>query len=94
MRSPNWDFAQHLDKLAGDIMDTRCRASSSCIWGTAHSTPTCSSTASDCPKIMKSNYKNNFKNYLVSHLNLPFHYVGGNIDLTDYSHIPGSPSGS
>ena len=27
----------------------------------------------------------------MSHLNLPFHYVGGNIDLTDYSHNPGPP---
>jgi hypothetical protein len=39
------------------------------------------------PENLKSNYRNNFKDFLISHVNLPLHYVGGNIDLTDYSHI-------
>ena len=43
------------------------------------------------PDNLKSNYKNNLKDFLISHLNLPFHYVGGNIDLTDYSHNQGPP---
>jgi len=43
------------------------------------------------PDSLKSDYRNNFKDFLVGHLNLPFHYVGGNIDLTDYSHNPGLP---
>ena len=43
------------------------------------------------PDNLKSNYKNNLKAFLISHLNLPLHYVGGNIDLTDYSHGPGLP---
>ena len=36
---------------------------------------------------------NNLKDFFLSHVNLPLHYVGGNIDLTDYSHILPSVAG-
>ena len=70
---------------------TRFPASSSSIWATARSTATAFVNGVGLPDNLKSNYKNNFKDFLISHLNLPFHYVGGNIDLTDYSHNPGLP---
>ena len=70
---------------------TRCPASSSSIWATARSTATAFVNGVGLPDNLKSNYKNNLKDFLISHVNLPFHYVGGNIDLTDYSHNPGLP---
>ena len=92
-RSPNWDFAQHLDKLAGDIMDNTLPCDFCVHLGDGSYNSTMFVNGVGLPENMKSNYKNNFKDYLVRHLNLPFHYVGGNIDLTDYSHIPNSPLG-
>ena len=88
-RSPNWDFAQHLDKLAGDIMDNTLPCEFVVHLGDGAFNTTAFVNGVGLPDNLKSNYRNNLKDFLISHLNLPFHYVGGNIDLTDYSNNPG-----
>jgi hypothetical protein len=90
-RSPNWDYAQHLDKLADDIMDRTLPCDFVVHLGDGAFNATAFVNGVGLPDNLKSNYKNNLKAFLISHLNLPLHYVGGNIDLTDYSHGPGLP---
>jgi hypothetical protein len=93
MRSPTWDYAQHLDRLADDIMDNTLPCEFAVHLGDGAFNSTAFVNGVGLPENLKSNYKNNLKDFLISHLNLPFHYVGGNIDLTDYSHILPSVSG-
>jgi hypothetical protein len=93
MRSPNWDYAQHLDKLAGDIMERTLPCDFVVHLGDGAFNSTAFVNGVGLPDNLKSNYKNNLKDFLFSHLNLPLHYVGGNIDLTDYSNILPSVSG-
>ncbi len=88
-RSPNWDYAQHLDKLAGDIMERTLPCDFAVHLGDGAFNATAFVNGVGLPDNLKGDYRNNFKAYLVSHLNLPFHYVSGNIDLTDYSNGPG-----
>jgi hypothetical protein len=90
-RSPNWDFAEHLDLLADDIMDNTLPCDFVVHLGDGALNSTAFVNGVGLPDDLKSNYRYNFKDFLVSHVNLPFHYVGGNIDLTDYSHNPGLP---
>jgi hypothetical protein len=92
-RSPNWDYAEHLDKLADDIMERTMPCDFVVHLGDGAYNSTMFVNGVGLPDNLKSNSKANLKDYLISHLNLPFHYVGGNIDLTDYSHIPNSPPG-
>jgi len=91
VRSPGWDYAQHLDRLADDIMDNTLPCEFAVHLGDGAFNATAFVNGVGLPDNLKSNYKNNLKDFLISHLNLPFHYVGGNIDLTDYSHNPGLP---
>ena len=88
-RSPNWDFAQHLDKLAGDIMNNTLPCDFVVHLGDGAFNSTAHVNGVGLPDNMKANYRNNLKAFLISHLNLPLHYVSGNIDLTDYSNNPG-----
>jgi hypothetical protein len=90
-RSPNWDYAQNLDKLAADIMERTLPCDFVVHLGDGAFNATAFVNGVGLPDNLKSNYKNNLKAFLISHLNLPLHYVGGNIDLTDYSHGPGLP---
>ena len=91
-RSPNWDFAQYLDRLADDIMDNTLPCEFVVHLGDGAFNSTAFVNGVGLPDNLKGNPKNNLKDYLISHVNMPFHYVGGNIDLTDYSHNPG-PAG-
>jgi hypothetical protein len=93
MRSPNWDYAQHLDLLAKDIMDNTLPCEFVVHLGDGAFNSTAFVNGVGLPDNLKSSYKNNLKDFLISHVNVPFHYVGGNIDLTDYSHILPSVSG-
>ncbi|HZL93728.1 MAG TPA: metallophosphoesterase, partial [Vicinamibacterales bacterium] len=88
-RSPNWDYAQHLDKLAGDIMERALPCDFAVHLGDGAFNATAFVNGVGLPDNLKSNYRNNLKAFLISHLNLPLHYVSGNIDLTDYSNGPG-----
>ncbi len=91
-RSPTWDFAEHLDLLADDVMDNTLPCEFVVHLGDGAFNSTAFVNGVGLPDNLKSNYRNNLKNFLISHVNVPFHYVGGNIDLTDYSHNPG-PTG-
>lgn len=93
LRSPDWDYAQHLDRLADDIMDHTLPCEFVVHLGDGAFNSTAFVNGVGLPDNLKANYRNNFKDFLVSHLNLPLHYVGGNIDLTDYSHILPSVAG-
>jgi hypothetical protein len=88
-RSPNWDYAQHLDKLAGDIMERTLPCDFVVHLGDGAFNATAFVNGIGLPDNLKGNYRNNLKAFLISHLNLPLHYVSGNIDLTDYSNGPG-----
>jgi hypothetical protein len=90
-RSAQWDYAQHLDRLADDIMDNTLPCEFVVHLGDGAFNSTSFVNGVGLPDNLKSNYKNNFADYFVSHVNVPLHYVGGNIDLTDYSNGPGLP---
>jgi hypothetical protein len=86
----NWGYADYLDLLAGDIMDNTLPCEFVVHLGDGANDNTAFVNGVGLPKTMDP-YKDNFKAFLVSHLNLPFHYVGGNIDLNDYSDGPDLP---
>jgi len=90
-RSPQWDYADHLDLLADDILESTLPCEFVVHLGDGAFNATAFVNGVGLPDSLRSDYRNNLKEYLVSHLNLPLHYVGGNIDLTDYSHNPGLP---
>jgi hypothetical protein len=85
------DYADHLDHLADDIKENTLPCEFVVHLGDGAFNATAFVNGVGLPDNLKSDYRNNLKDFLVSHLNLPFHYVGGNIDLTDYSHNPGLP---
>jgi hypothetical protein len=85
-----WGYADYLDRLADDIMDNTPPCEFVVHLGDGASDNTAFVNGVGLPKAVDP-YKNNFKAFLVDHLNLPFHYVGGNIDLTDYSDGPDLP---
>ena len=91
-RSPQWDFAQHLDKLASDIMDNTLPCEFVVHLGDGAFNSTAYVNGVGLPQNLQGNPRNNLKDFLIRHVNVPFHYVGGNIDLTDYSNNPG-PAG-
>lgn len=85
-----WGYADYLDLLAGDVMDNTLPCEFVVHLGDGSNDNTAFVNGVGLPKTMDP-YKNNFKAFLVSHLNLPLHYVGGNIDLNDYSDGPDLP---
>jgi hypothetical protein len=89
-QKPLWGYADYLDRLADDIMDSTPPCEFVVHLGDGASDNTAFVNGVGLPKTMDP-YKNNFKAFLLSHLNLPFHYVGGNIDLVDYSDGPDLP---
>src|ERR1051325_3035056 len=89
VRSPQWDFAQHLDRLGDDIMDNTLPCEFVIHLGDGAFNSTAFVNGVGLPDNLKSNYRNNLKDFLISHVTVPLHYVGGNIDLTDYSHNRG-----
>jgi hypothetical protein len=90
MQNPKWDYADYLDRLADDIMNNALPCDFVVHLGDASNDNTAFVNGVGLPKTIDP-YKNNFKAFLVSHLNLPFHFVGGNIDLNDYSDGPDLP---
>ncbi len=86
----NWGYADYLDRLADDIMDNTLPCEFVVHLGDGANDNTAFVNGVGLPKTMDP-YKDNFKAFLVSHLNLPLHYVGGNIDLNDYSDGPDLP---
>jgi hypothetical protein len=90
IQNNKWGYADYLDRLAEDIMDNTLPCEFVVHLGDGSNDNTAFVNGVGLPQSIDP-YKNNFKAFLVSHLNLPFHYVGGNIDLTDYSDGPGLP---
>ena len=90
IRSPKWGYADYLDLLAQDIMDAAVPCEFVVHLGDGAYDNTAFVNGIGLPKSVDP-YKSNFKAFLLSHLNLPFHYVGGNIDLVDYSDGPDLP---
>ncbi len=88
-RSATWDYADNLDKLGDDIMDNTLPCEFVIHLGDGALNNTAFVNGIGLPDNLKGNYKNNLKDFLINHLKLPLHYVGGNIDLTDYSNEPG-----
>lgn len=90
IRSPKWGYAEYLDRLAKDVMDNALPCEFVVHLGDGAYDNTAFVDGVGLPGGLDP-IKNNFKSFLVSNLNLPFHYVGGNIDLVDYSDGPGLP---
>jgi hypothetical protein len=90
LQKDKWGYADHLDLLAQDIMDNTLPCEFVVHLGDGANDNTAFVDGVGLPPAVDP-YKNCFKAFLVSHLNLPFHYVGGNIDLTDYSDGPDLP---
>src|SRR4029079_773247 len=61
VRSPNWDFAQHLDRLADDIMDNTLPCEFVIHLGDGAFNATAFVNGVGLPENLKSNYKNNLK---------------------------------
>ncbi len=90
IRSPKWGYAEYLDRLALDVMDNTLPCDFVVHLGDAAYDNTAFVNGVGLPESM-NRYQNNFNAFLLSHLNLPFHFVGGNIDLVDYEDEPGLP---
>lgn len=90
IRNDKWGYADHLDLLAQDIMNSALPCEFVVHLGDGANDNTAFVNGVGLPPNLDP-YKNNLKAFLISHLNLPFFYVGGNIDLVDYSDGPDFP---
>jgi len=90
IRSPKWGYAEYLDRLALDIMDNALPCEFVVHLGDGAYDNTAFVNGVGLPERWNQT-RNNFNAFLLSHLNLPFHYVGGNIDLVDYRDEEGLP---
>lgn len=90
IRSPKWGYAEYLDRLAQDIMDGVLPCEFVVHLGDAAYDNTAFVNGVGLPERWNQT-KNNLNAFLLSHLNLPFHFVGGNIDLVDYQDEEGLP---
>ncbi len=82
-QNPFFDTADHLDQLSQDLVDATNQLDFVVHLGDIVNHNTAQVNGEGLPKIVNQ-YKNNLKAYLISHLNLPFYYVVGNHDVTDY----------
>ncbi len=89
VRSPQWDYAQHLDRLVDDVMDNTLPCDFIVHLGDGAMNGTAFVNGVGLPDPYKGDRRYNFADYFLSHVNVPLHYVGGNLDLTDYGDNPG-----
>jgi predicted phosphodiesterase len=87
---PFYDIADHLDQLGEDLVDATNRLDFVVHLGDIVNHNTAQVHGEGLPWIVNQ-YRNNLKAYLISHLNLPFYYVVGNHDVTDYQMNRGDP---
>lgn len=85
-----WGYADFLDRLADDVMDHALPCEFVVHLGDGANDNTAFVNGVGLPGHMDP-VKDNLKACLISRLNLPLHYVGGNIDLNDYSDGPDLP---
>ena len=89
-QNPFYDIADHLDQLGKDLVDATNRLDFVVHLGDIVNHNTAQVHGEGLPWIVNQ-YRNNLKAYLISHLNLPFYYVVGNHDVTDYQMNSGDP---
>ncbi len=82
-QDPFFDSADHLDKIGDDLVDATNQLDFVVHLGDIVNHNTAQVNGERLP-LFVNQYKNNLKAYLISHLNLPFYYVVGNHDVTDY----------
>lgn len=90
-------MANHLDKIGKDLVDKTNILDFAIHLGdivnrnTAHVNGVGLPLFVDHFPFYVNPYKNNLKKYLISHVNLPFHFVLGNHDVNDYEMNPDDP---
>lgn len=89
-QKPSWGYADFLDRLADDIMDHTLPCEFVVHLGDGANDNTAFVNGVGLPPGWDP-VRDNLKAVLISRLNLPLHYVGGNIDLNDYSDGPDLP---
>ncbi len=89
-QDPFFDIADHLDRLGKDLVDATNQLDFVVHLGDIVNHNTAQVNGEGLPWYVHQ-YKNNLKAYLISHLNLPFYYVVGNHDVTDYQMNKGDP---
>jgi len=76
-------MAEYLDKLGEDLVNSTNLLDFAIHLGDIVNHNTAQVNGINLPKFVNQ-YKNNLKDYLISHVNLPFHCVIGNHDVNDY----------
>ncbi|HWR27200.1 MAG TPA: metallophosphoesterase [Candidatus Thermoplasmatota archaeon] len=89
-QDPFFDTADHLDQLGEDLVDATNQLDFVVHLGDIVNHNTAQVNGEGLPWFVNQ-YTNNLKAYLISHLNLPFYYVVGNHDVTDYQMNRGDP---
>ena len=89
-QDPFYDMANHLDQLGEDLVDATNRLDFVVHLGDIVNHNTAQVHGEGLPWIVNQ-YRNNLKAYIISHVNLPFYYVVGNHDVTDYQMNRGDP---
>ncbi len=82
-QDPFFDIADHLDHLSEDLVDATNQLDFVVHLGDIVNHNTAQVHGQGLPRVVNQ-YRNNLKAYVISHLNLPFYYVVGNHDVTDY----------
>jgi len=82
-RIPRMVTADYLDRLGEDMVDSTNRLDFAIHLGDIVNHNTAQVNGIGLPRIVNQ-YKNNLKTYLISNVNLPFHFVLGNHDINDY----------
>jgi len=80
---PLYRMADYLDRLGDDLINVTNLLDFAVHLGDMINHNTAHVNGIDLPRIVNQ-YKNNLKDYLISHVNLPFHCVIGNHDVNDY----------
>jgi len=80
---PRVAMADYLDRLGDDLINTTNQLDFAVHLGDIINHNTGQVNGIGLPSLVDQ-YKNNLKAYLISHVNLPFHFVIGNHDINDY----------
>ena len=89
-QNPLYDIADHLDYLGDDLVESTNQLDFVVHLGDIVNHNTAQVNGEGLPWYVDQ-YRNNLKAYLISHVNLPFYYVVGNHDLSDYQMNRGDP---
>jgi hypothetical protein len=90
IRNPKMKTADYLDKIGDDLINNTNLLDFAIHLGDIVHHNTAHVNGIGLPKIVNQ-YKNNLKDYLISHVNLPFYFVIGNHDINDYQMNKGNP---